>query len=106
MFNHVNTTVKDIRWNRKAQSNKRLTRLYFSRIIKDDMTKCVDTMIDEFPYKLTGVSECAWNGNHFKFDPNASKLNKEQAAMFHTFVMKDMFLCKRGRQDIQPGIAF
>ena len=24
----------------------------------------------------------------------------------HTFVMKGMFLCKRGRQDIQPGIAF
>ena len=26
--------------------------------------------------------------------------------MFHTFVMKGMFLCKRGRQDIQPGIVF
>jgi len=26
--------------------------------------------------------------------------------MFYTFVMKAMFLCKRGRPDIQPGIPF
>lgn len=28
------------------------------------------------------------------------------AKVFHTFVMKGMFLCKRGRQDVQTGIAF
>jgi hypothetical protein len=63
-------------------------------------------MINVFPYKLTGVSECPWNENLFKVDPNTNKSNKERAAIFHTFVMKGMFLCKCGRQDIQPGITF
>ena len=74
--------------------------------LKIDMTKYVKGMIDDFPFKLTGVSECPWNENLFKVDPNANVLNNERAAIFHTFVMKGMFLCKRGRQDIQPGIAF
>jgi hypothetical protein len=33
------------------------------------------------------------------------KLRAKQAKVFHMFVMKGMFLFKRG-QDIQPAIAF
>jgi hypothetical protein len=38
--------------------------------------------------------------------PKVKKLDGKRAMTFHTFVMKRMFLCKRARQDIQPGIAF
>jgi hypothetical protein len=34
------------------------------------------------------------------------KLSKEKAEIFHTFMMKGMFFCKRGRQDIQPGVTY
>jgi hypothetical protein len=34
------------------------------------------------------------------------KLGSERAKVFNTFVMKGMFLCKRGCQDIQPAVAF
>jgi hypothetical protein len=70
------------------------------------MTNYVKCIIDEFPVELTGVTKCPWNENFLKIDSNAKKLNKEKARIFHTFVMKYMFLCKRDRQDIQPGIAF
>ena len=36
----------------------------------------------------------------------SKKLEYEKAKIFHTFVMKGMFLCKQGRQEIQPGITF
>ena len=42
----------------------------------------------------------------FLVDLKSKQLDDERARIFHTFVMKGMFLCKRGRQDIQPGIAF
>jgi hypothetical protein len=33
-------------------------------------------------------------------------LKKEQSELFHTFVAKGLFVCKRGIPDIQPDIAF
>jgi hypothetical protein len=71
-----------------------------------DMTPYVKAMIDDFLEKLTGVAKCPWNENLFKVHESAQKLNIERAKIFHTFVMRGMFLCKRGRQDIQPGISF
>jgi len=32
-------------------------------------------------------------------------LNKEQAKVFHTFVVKALFACKRAMPDIQPTVA-
>ncbi len=62
-------------------------------------------MIEEFPEKLSGKTKTPWNENLFKVDPDSKHLETKQAKVFHTFVMKGMFLCKRGRQDIQPAVA-
>lgn len=75
-------------------------------VLKVDMTAYVKSMVDEFPEKLDGKGKFPWTENLFKVDPDSKKLKPEKAKVFHTFVMKGMFLCKRGRQDIQPGIAF
>jgi hypothetical protein len=77
-----------------------------SGTLKVDMTQYVKAVIEEFPEKSSGKSACAWSENLFKVNEDAKKLDKKTAAIFHTFVMKGMFLWKRGRQDIQPGIAF
>jgi hypothetical protein len=39
----------------------------------------------------------------FSVDAKLKRLDDKRAKIFHTFVMKGMFLCKQGRQDIQPG---
>jgi hypothetical protein len=75
-------------------------------VLKVDMTAYVKSMIKDFPEKLTGTGKFPWTEKLFKVDEESKKLNPDQAKIFHTFVMKGMFLCKRGRQDIQPGIAF
>jgi hypothetical protein len=75
-------------------------------VLRVDMTKYVKSMIDDFPVKLEGVGKFPWTDKLFTVDTKSKKLEHEKAKIFHTFVMKGMFLCKRGRQDIQPGIAF
>jgi hypothetical protein len=75
-------------------------------VLQVDMTPYIKSMIEEFPDKLSGKTKTPWNENLFKVDPNSKHLETEQAKVLHTFVMKGMFLCKRGHQDIQPAIAF
>mmetsp|Transcript_73676 Transcript_73676/g.213428 ORF Transcript_73676/g.213428 Transcript_73676/m.213428 type:complete len:334 (-) Transcript_73676:1990-2991(-) len=71
-----------------------------------DMTDYVKGMIEDFPEKLTGKTNCPWNENLFRVDDTKKKLSKEKAKIFHTFVMKAMFLGKHARQDLLPGITF
>jgi Reverse transcriptase (RNA-dependent DNA polymerase) len=73
--------------------------------LKLDMVDYVDDMIQDFPGEVT-TSNYPWNENLFKVDPNEKQLSKEQRELFHTFVAKALFLCKRARPDIQPAIAF
>ena len=82
--------------------------LDFSRpgVLQVDMTKYVKSMVNDFPEPLEGVGAFPWTNKMFTVDSKSKKLDEKRAAIFHTFVMKGMFLCKRGRQDIQPGIAF
>ena len=75
-------------------------------VLRVDMTKYVISMINDFPDKLEGVGKFPWTDKLFTVYTKSKKLEHKKAKIFHTFVMKGMFLCKRGRQDIQPGIAF
>jgi hypothetical protein len=75
-------------------------------ILQVDMTPYVKSMIEEFPEKLSGKTKTPWNESLFKVDSNSKHLETKQAKVFHTFVMKGMFLCKCGCQDIQPAVAF
>ena len=47
-----------------------------------------------------------WTNKLFTVDTKSKRLDDEKAKVFHMFLMKGMFLYKRARQDIQPGIAF
>ena len=75
-------------------------------VLQVNMTPYVKSMIDKFPEKLSGKTKGPWNENLFKVDTTSKKLGNEQAKIFHMFVMKGMFLCKCGCQDIQPAVAF
>jgi hypothetical protein len=41
-----------------------------------------------------------------KVQQYASRLEEERRNIFHRFVMKCMFLCKRARPDIDQGVSF
>jgi Reverse transcriptase (RNA-dependent DNA polymerase) len=62
--------------------------------LKLNMVEYVENMVKDFPEELS-MSNYPWNENLFKVDPSAKKLLKEKSELFHTFVAKALFLCKR-----------
>ena len=62
--------------------------------VKINMTRYIEKMIDEFPFKnelKKGVKTTA--GDHlFKVNKNATKLDKKLKDVFHTTVAKSLFL--------------
>jgi hypothetical protein len=72
-----------------------------------DMTEYVQTMLESFPkQELNGTVASPWNENLFKVHPTSENLTKDKAKFFHTVVAQGLFLCKRGRPDISPAIAY
>jgi hypothetical protein len=75
-------------------------------ILKVDMREYISSMLEEFPHKLQGNVTVPWSEKLFKVDETSKKLEDSRRETFHSFVMKAMFLCKRGRSDVQPAISF
>jgi hypothetical protein len=73
-----------------------------------DMTDYVKTMIDQFPEEHLPKGRVAspWTDALFRVDVESPKLPKQEAEQFHTTTAQGLFLCKRGRPDISPAIAF
>jgi hypothetical protein len=61
-------------------------------VLQVDITPYVKSMIEKFPDKLSAKAKMSWNENLFKVDPTSKHLKTEQAKVFHTFVIKGMFL--------------
>jgi len=67
-----------------------------------DMCDYVKKMVAEFPQEalqgpkvLTPAST-----NLFSVDKRSPKLSQEEVELFHSFILKSLFLCKRGRPDV------
>jgi hypothetical protein len=64
-------------------------------------------MIKGFPEQLPDSSRnCTWNEILFKENSPSRPLNNKKAEAFHTFVVKALFVSKRGRCGLQLAIAF
>ena len=63
--------------------------------LKVNMRYCIKAMIEEFPYEIKSTKTAPWTEKLLKVQEDAKKLEEEQRSIFHTFVMKAMFLCKR-----------
>jgi hypothetical protein len=64
-------------------------------------------MVKEFPENVRKkVVTTPWSESLFKVDGKSKHLTPEFQETFHTIVAKGLFLTKRARQDIQPGVAF
>jgi hypothetical protein len=66
--------------------------------LKINMTKCVENMLNNFPVKLgkKDVAKTPAGDNLFNLGTGA-KLDTKRSEIFHTFVAKELFLCKRGK---------
>jgi hypothetical protein len=70
------------------------------------MTKYIENMLNSFPVKLgkKDIAKTPAGDNLFNLGTGA-KLDTKRAEIFHTFVAKGLFLCKRARPDIQQAIS-
>ena len=73
--------------------------------LKIDMKYYIDAMLEEFPEEVKEYST-PWTDRLFNVDESSPKLDEGKKAIHHTYVMKNMFLVKRGRSDVLPGVAF
>lgn len=72
-----------------------------------DMRDYVGNMIQNFPETLPDKKITSpWTKDLFEIDEDSPSLTKELAEIFHTITAQGLFLCKRGRPDIAPAIAF
>ena len=72
--------------------------------VKIDMVEYVESMIEDFPMKIKKISKTS--AAESLLDIGTGKLlNKANSEIYHTTVVKGLFLCKRSRPDIQPTIA-
>ena len=74
--------------------------------VKVDMTDYTNKLLEEFRehYKLDGLAETPAGQDLFA-NKGGEVLNDEMQEVFHTFVAKCLFMCKRSRPDIQPTVA-
>jgi hypothetical protein len=73
--------------------------------LKINMTKCVENMLNDFPVNLRkkDMAKTPARDNLFILGAGA-KLDTKRLEIFHTFVAKGLFLCKRARPNIQQAI--
>jgi hypothetical protein len=62
--------------------------------MKVDMKYYIDSMIEDFPYPIKSITTAPWTAKLMKVDTESKDLDAEKKAIFHTFTMKAMFLCK------------
>jgi hypothetical protein len=74
--------------------------------MKLGMQYYIKQMIKDFKYDIKSVKTNPWTEKLFKVNKESKNVDDERRAIFHTFVMKAMFLCKRARLDINPVIGF
>jgi hypothetical protein len=74
--------------------------------LKLDMKYYIKGMLDDFPFDVKATTVTPWTERLLKVQKDAKKLDEERRSIFHTFVMKAMFLCKRARPDIDQAISF
>ncbi len=74
--------------------------------VKDDMCDYIANMVDELPMNLKPTKTAPTPAADDLFAEGIGpKLDKNKSELFHTFVAKALFACKRARPDIHTAVA-
>ena len=79
---------------------------YLKRKVQMSMKKYIKEMLQELPKDMDGTAATPAAKHLFEVNEECKKLPEKQAMMFHHYVAKLLFLCKRARPDIQTAVAF
>jgi hypothetical protein len=75
--------------------------------LKINMTKYVENMLNNFPVQLGKKDAAKTPAANSLFNlGTGAKLDTKRSEIFHTFVAKGLFLCKRARPDIQQATRY
>jgi hypothetical protein len=74
--------------------------------VKVDMTEYVKKILDKMPKKMDGTATTPAADYMFTITEGIELLDEKTSEFFDATVAKLLFLCKRGRPDIQTAIAF
>ena len=77
-------------------------------VVKIRMTDYVEKMLSGFEYQdeIKGTAATPAAEHLFDISDDEPLLEQAKAEVFHTYVAKALFLCKRARPDIQLAVAF
>jgi hypothetical protein len=75
-------------------------------VVKIDMTDYADKVLEEAPRYMDGTATTPADKNLFEVRDDIAALDTDDAAFFHAMVARLLFLCKRGRPNLQTAIAF
>ena len=70
------------------------------------MEDYIDNMLTDVPANMDGHAVTPAGAHLFKVNAGAERLDKDTSEVFHSVTAKILFLCKRGRPDVQVPIAF
>jgi hypothetical protein len=70
-----------------------------------DMVDYMTKITEEFPFDVSKPVPTPAADNIFQVDESSPVLDQERAEIFHTFVAKALFACKRSRCDLQVAVA-
>jgi len=74
--------------------------------VRINMTKFVRTMIDGMPRDMIGEATTPAASYLFTVNNECEKLSEAMSGIFHRLTAQGLFLCARGRPDIETAIAF
>jgi hypothetical protein len=74
--------------------------------VQISMGDYIDEMLKSLPDSMAGVSSTPAGNHLFTVNPDAVALPAQESDLFHHYVAKLLFLCKRARPDIQTAVAF
>jgi hypothetical protein len=74
--------------------------------VKIKMIDYVEKMLADMPDEMMGEAPTPAANHLFTVDDDQEKVSESRAQVFHTYVAKTLFLCKRARPDLQTAVAF
>ena len=71
-----------------------------------DMSEYVKEVITDFPENVRASAVSPARRDLFLIEEASSLLSRERSDIFHSLAMKLMYICQRGRVDVQTAVAF
>lgn len=70
------------------------------------MRKYITCIFEDAPVEMTGTTTTPVADHLFTVQEDAKPLDEATSKLYHTVTAKLLFLCKRGRPDLQTAVTY